>query len=191
MRTRMVTTIAGGASPGDGACDGPALQARLSSLVGMVVAPNGALLVTSRDQNSVRHISAARRGAGSGSGGERRVTTLVGPSGPSVVFTHLSNGRSFSRGGGGYSLDPEALALHAPPRTPGRLYVGCADNVHVFDLDSGEHKAWRTFHIPTGMALNESGTRLFVAECCDVQYGDRLGGLSRGQSHGLSRRTRH
>ncbi len=181
MRTRMLTTIVG--SYAHGCVDGPASRARLGPMHSITVAPNGALFVTG--YGWVRRISAAKWPASGAAPAERIVTTLIGNPGEYVHFAQ-SSAQSFRQ-----SLPaPRLMALHVPPpawssasasapldvdadadadRDVGRLYVGCDDGVHAFDLASGERRCMQILDpregFPsyfTGLTLTEDGTRMYV-----------------------------
>jgi hypothetical protein len=74
-------------------------------------------------------------------------------------------------------LTPWALALHVrtdasdgaaapdPDRDVGRLFVGCTDGVHAFDLMGGKRQHFqpkRTMGCVTGLAVTDDGARLFA-----------------------------
>ncbi len=168
MRTRMVTTIAGTGALGH--ADGPASRVWLGPMQSIVVTPSGALLASAFGWGCVRRISAAKWSPSDGAPVERMVTTLIGAPAEHVQFAQ-PNVNSFQT----RLTRPSAMVMHVSPspfvsssispadpdRDVGRLFVGCADGVHVFDLSTGERQ-----HFPiedvTGLALTEDGARLFA-----------------------------
>jgi hypothetical protein len=190
LRTSQVTTVAGRDTPRladeEALIDGPASQARFGAVYGIVVAPNGVLLVSDLTLEVVRRISAVQRSASasasaSASGAvvaaaERMVTTLIGPGAgvqysqsaapafrqtlpvpwPMVLHTPTVGSGSSSSSGGGSVSDE---------RDAGWLYVGCLGRVEAFDLTLGERKQ---FLLPgltrgtSGLALLDDGARLLV-----------------------------
>jgi hypothetical protein len=148
----------------------------------VVVAPNGALFVSDpgnamdRFPGSIRRISAAKRPAFSSTTpeAERQVTTFQ---------SGLSS--------------PFALALHAPPVPPpssgsaadakadsdrdvGRLFVGCTDGVHAFDLTEGKRTRFEFDGNPfiRALAVTEDGARLFVVTSPAIHAVDTRTGAS-------------
>lgn len=203
IRTQMIATIAG--TYGGDPVDGPASQARFGTLFGIAVAPNSVLFVADSYNHSVRRISAAKWPASEAPPKERMVTTLIGEASESVRFAQ-SCAPSFRR----TMRWPMAMALHAPQtpaaskvscatvipafseRDVGRLYVGCYDGVHVFDLDKGERK-----HFPltecnnvTGLALTEDGVRLFAVSAYAVDMVDTVTGACTSLMRGSDGRFR-
>jgi hypothetical protein len=145
LRTEMVTTIAGMHSAAS-AVNGPALQVGFNAPYGIAVAPNGVIFVALMDIGAVLRISAPKRSA-KGVAAERFVTTVVGRPAENPIFAAsaalrsplalclTSSSAASSTAGGG-----AGGGAGADEKDAVRLFVGCADGVHSFDLARGERK---------------------------------------------------
>jgi DNA-binding beta-propeller fold protein YncE len=153
----IVTTLAG--SGAEGFADGPGATARFAGLTGLVLLPDGALLAADPLNRRIRHVTAA-----------------------GVVSTFAGSGEAASRDG---------RAREAAFVLPFGLACDRAGNVYV--TDTGAHRVRRVspdgevhtvaggsikgapggsdgmmhlalFNEPSGIAVDEAGERLFVAD---------------------------
>jgi hypothetical protein len=166
FRSETVTTIAG----------------PFGALVGVCVAANGVIFVGDTTYGSVDRISAARPVPAAtsasalsteGKVSRRTVTTVVGLA--SVIgLASQSHHKSMRM----QLSSPLALCLRpvAVPKPSAvsaaegeidavRLFVGCDDGVHAFDMVQGEHKHFRVRTGPvSGVAVTDDGARLFAVQ---------------------------
>jgi hypothetical protein len=183
LHSETVTTIAGRVGPPY--ADGPALDCGIPQPYGVAVAPNGVIFVVSMYLGAVLRISAPKRSADDSSA-ERFVSVAIGPlSGRKLITSTVIPAEHFRVP----LKQPLALCMvHSAASAAGtaaadgkdavRLFVGCADGVHSFDLARGEHKHFPICAIDnyvTGLAVDEVGAQLFALS--------NRGGLSRIDLH--------